>query len=151
MLSTQLAELRRFGGARLTEGLSDALLNRFAESDPRLAQAISEALAAQAVIAAEFPDLMDLDEAEQLSRVQSSFVNFYPDDGVNPYVAIAGRGPWVVTLKGAVVHDSGGYGMLGFGHAPDFVIEAMAQPQVMANVMTANVSQLRLAEALKRE
>lgn len=151
MLSTQLAELRRFGGARLTEGLSDALLNRFAESDPRLAQAIGEALAAQAAIAAEFPALMDLDEAEQLSRVQSSFVNFYPDDGVNPYIAIAGRGPWVVTLKGAVVHDSGGYGMLGFGHAPDFVIEAMAQPQVMANVMTANVSQLRLAEALKRE
>ena len=45
-------------------------------------------------------------------------MNFYADDAVNPYVAIAARGPWVVTLKGAVLHDSGGYGMLGFGHTP---------------------------------
>ena len=36
-----------------------------------------------------------------------------------PYVAIAARGPWVVTLKGAVLHDTGGYGMLGFGHTPE--------------------------------
>jgi len=151
MLSAQLAALRRFRGARLTEGLSDATITQFAASDPRLTQALADALEAQALIEAEYPELVQLDEAEQLKRVQADYVNFYPDDGVNPYVAIAGRGPWIVTLKGAVVHDSGGYGMLGFGHAPDFVIDAMSRPQVMANVMTANVSQLRLAEALKRE
>ena len=50
--------------------------------------------------------------------MQAGYVNFYPDDAVNPYVALAARGPWIVTLKGAVLHDSGGYGMLGFGHAP---------------------------------
>jgi acetylornithine/succinyldiaminopimelate/putrescine aminotransferase len=57
----------------------------------------------------------------------------------------------VVTLKGAVLHDSGGYGMLGFGHTPESIIAAMAKPQVMANIMTRNLSQLRLATALKRE
>jgi 4-aminobutyrate aminotransferase-like enzyme len=32
----------------------------------------------------------------------------------------------VVTLKGAVLYDAGGYGMLGFGHTPDAVLAAMA-------------------------
>jgi hypothetical protein len=27
-----------------------------------------------------------------------------------PYVAVAARGPWVVSLHGAVTHDNGGYG-----------------------------------------
>jgi acetylornithine/succinyldiaminopimelate/putrescine aminotransferase len=83
--------------------------------------------------------------------VQGDFINFYPDDGINPYVALAARGPWIVTLKGAVINDTGGYGMLGFGHAPKPVLDALARPQVMANVMTPNLSQLRLAQALKRE
>jgi len=70
---------------------------------------------------------------------------------VNPYVPAAARGPWVVTLKGAVIHDNGGYGMLGFGHNPQHILDAMARPQVMANVMTANVSQVRLCDALNKE
>ncbi|HZP65372.1 MAG TPA: aminotransferase class III-fold pyridoxal phosphate-dependent enzyme, partial [Rudaea sp.] len=91
------------------------------------------------------------DETAQMARVQADFVNFYPEDAVNPYVALAARGPWLVTLKGAVVHDSGGYGMLGSGHAPRAVLEALARPHVMANIMTPSVSQLRFARALKRE
>jgi acetylornithine/succinyldiaminopimelate/putrescine aminotransferase len=50
-----------------------------------------------------------------------------------------------------VLHESGGYGMLGFGHTPQAVMEAMARPQVMANIMTPSLSQLRLANALKKE
>ena len=41
--------------------------------------------------------------------------------------------------------------MLGFGHAPAPVLEAMNRPHVMANVMTANLSQKRLVDVLKRE
>ncbi|MEO6065266.1 MAG: aminotransferase class III-fold pyridoxal phosphate-dependent enzyme, partial [Lysobacterales bacterium] len=56
-----------------------------------------------------------------------------------------------VTAKGAVVYDCGGYGMLGFGHNPPAVLEALARPQVMANVMTPSLAHVRLGAALRRE
>ncbi len=147
----KLEELRRHGGAARTTGLADAVIERFAATDADLVAAIDEAHASFTRLRDEMPELLQLDEAAQLARVQADFVNFYADDAINPYVALAGRGPWVVTLKGAVVHDVGGYGMLGLGHAPQAVIDALAGQQVMANVMTPNLSQLRFAEALKRE
>ena len=70
---------------------------------------------------------------------------------MTPYIALAARGPWVVTLKGAVLYDAGGYGMLGFGHTPPAVLEALARPQVMANIMTPSLSQGRFVAALRRE
>ncbi|HEM46629.1 MAG TPA: aminotransferase class III-fold pyridoxal phosphate-dependent enzyme, partial [Alphaproteobacteria bacterium] len=88
---------------------------------------------------------------EQVGAIERHLVNFYADDTVNPYVSLAARGPWIVTTKGAVLHDNGGYGMLGFGHVPEPIIEAMTRPQVMANVMTPSFAQLRLARALERE
>jgi acetylornithine/succinyldiaminopimelate/putrescine aminotransferase len=92
-----------------------------------------------------------MDEQAQIDAMQAGFINFYADDAVSPYVAIAARGPWVITLKGRVLHDSGGYGMLGFGHTPSHVIETMARPQVMANVMSPSLSQLRVDRALRSE
>ena len=147
----KLNELRSWGGAARTTGLSDATIERFARSDANLAAAIDEAHALHRNLATEFSDLLKLDEAAQLARVQADFVNFYAEDAINPYVALAARGPWIVTLKGAVVYDVGGYGMLGLGHAPQAVIDALAGHQVMANVMTPNLSQLRFARALKQE
>lgn len=148
-LIDKLAPLRNAAGAVRTQGLDDASIARFAATSPDLVAAIELAHERHAEIAAEFPELLALDEPEQMLRVQADYVNFYAEDAVNPYVALAACGPWVVTLKGAVLHDSGGYGMLGFGHAPAAVIEAMARPQVMANVMTPNVAQLKLAKALR--
>ncbi len=150
-LIAKLDEMRQYGGTIRTPGLPDATIERLASQYPELGEAVDEAHALFAQLRTEFPELLKLDETEQLTSVQADFVNFYAEDAVNPYVAIAARGPWVVTLKGAVVHDSGGYGMLGFGHAPKAVIAAMARPQVMANVMTPSVSQLRFARALKHE
>jgi 4-aminobutyrate aminotransferase-like enzyme len=150
MLDT-LAPLRAHAGTVRTRGLDDATLLRFAPSHPDLVAAIEAAAAAHAQVKTEFPALLDLDEDAQMRAVQADYVNFYAEDAVNPYVAIAARGPWVVTLKGAVLHDSGGYGMLGFGHTPAHVLEAMARPVVMANIMTPSVSQLRLARALRAE
>ena len=60
------------------------------------------------------------------------------------------RGPGL-SPHGAVVHDNGGYGMLGAGHGPDSVIESMSDNWVMANVMTASFSQKRLDERLRKE
>jgi acetylornithine/succinyldiaminopimelate/putrescine aminotransferase len=144
-----LAPLRAHGGSRRTVGLDDAVVLRFAASHPDLVEAIDAAAAEYAKAKAEFPELLEMDEDAQLHAVQAGYVNFYPDDGVNPYVALTARGPWVVTLKGAVMHDSGGYGMLGFGHAPGKVIAAMAKPQAMANIMTASLSQLRFEKAIR--
>ena len=145
-----LAPLRAHGKSRTT-GLDDATVLAFAARDPQLAEAINAAAAEYAQIRTEFPELLDLDEDAQRADVQSGFVNFYSQDNANPYVALTARGPWIVTLKGAVVYDTGGYGMLGLGHAPAAVIEAMAKPQSMANIMTPNVSQLRFSNAMRKE
>ena len=146
-----LAPLRAHKGQRRTTGLDDATILKFAVTHPDLVAVIEAAATEHARVRDEFPELLDLDESEQIRTVQAGYVNFYSDDTVNPYVALVARGPWVVTLNGAVLHDSGGYGMLGFGHTPAQVIEAMAKPQVMANIMTPNLSQLRFDRALRAE
>jgi len=146
---SKLAPLRAHAGKRRTPGLDDATIETFAASYPELAEAIDAAAAEYVRVRADFADLLDLDEDAQQQAIQAGYVNFYADDAVNPYVALTARGPWVVTLKGAVLHDSGGYGMLGFGHTPMSVIEAMAKPQAMANIMTPSLSQLRFERALR--
>ncbi|HRO27549.1 MAG TPA: lysine 6-aminotransferase, partial [Luteimonas sp.] len=150
-VTAALAPLRAHAGQRRTSGLDDATIGRLADSHPDLVAAIDAAAAEYARIKGDFADLLDLDEDAQVAATQSGYVNFYPTDAVNPYVALTARGPWIVTLKGAVVHDSGGYGMLGLGHAPQAVIEAMAKPQAMANVMTPSLSQLRFERAMRKE
>ncbi|WP_222564130.1 aminotransferase class III-fold pyridoxal phosphate-dependent enzyme [Novilysobacter antarcticus] len=147
-IANKLAPLRAHGGSRRTVGLDDAVLEQFADN-AELGEAVDAALAEYAEVKKQFPELLDLDEASQIQKLQAGFINFYQDDAVNPYVALAARGPWIVTLKGAVIHDSGGYGMLGFGHAPPQVIAAMAKPQAMANIMTPSISQLRLSTLLR--
>lgn len=145
-----LRELREFGGTPRTTGLNDAALERFA-GDPALRLAIEQAVTHHRELRADFEDFLKLDEAEQIQKAQAGLVNFYPDDGVNPYLPAAAQGPWIVTLKGAVLHDNGGYGMLGFGHNHPAIGESLAKPQVMANVMTPSVAQLRLCTALNKE
>lgn len=146
-----LRDIRSYCGHRLTEGLPDDVIKRFASHDEQLVTAIGEANALHHELRERYGDILALDEADQVSAIQDHFVNFYPDDAVNPYVSLAARGPWIVTTGGAVLHDDGGYGMLGLGHAPERVLTAMAGAHVMANVMTANLSQLALIHALEAE
>jgi acetylornithine/succinyldiaminopimelate/putrescine aminotransferase len=150
-LIDKLNTIRSHGGTIRTRGLDDATIIRFASQDDRLEQAVDAALDQFSGLQSEMPDMLEMDEDAQLQATQDRFINFYADDAVNPYVSLAGAGPWVVTLKGAVLYDCGGYGMLGFGHAPESVLEAMSRPHVMANIMTPSLSQKRLAEALDRE
>lgn len=147
----QLGEIRAIGGKVHTTGLSDDTIARFAERDPSLGRAVDEALTQFRALKADYGDILARDEDKVIDAIQERFVNFYPDDAVNPYVTLAARGPWIITTKGAVLHDNGGYGMLGMGHGPQTVLDAMNRPHVMANVMTANFSQLRMVEALRRE
>lgn len=97
------------------------------------------------------PGCVSANEDELCAQLQRNYLNFYGDTARSPYVPLAARGPWIVTLHGAVLHDSGGYGMLGLGHAPPTVIEALAEPWVMANVMTPSLSQQRFSARMRRE
>ncbi len=150
-LKSKLLEIRRFGGKTITQGLSDAVISKFALNDNLLLQAIDEAYKLFCELSTTHPALLTLDEATQIQQIQKSIVNFYQEDALNPYVTLAARGPWIITSKGAVIHDNGGYGMLGFGHSPETVLHVMTKPQVMANIMTANYSQLKIISALKEE
>ncbi|HEL4239309.1 TPA: aminotransferase class III-fold pyridoxal phosphate-dependent enzyme [Stenotrophomonas maltophilia] len=147
----RLAPLRNQPGTRLTSGLDDATLTALSANHPQLIAAVDAAAEEFARVQADQGPLLAQDEQAQIDAMQDGFVNFYADDAVTPYVALAARGPWVVTLKGAVLYDAGGYGMLGFGHTPDAVLEAMARPQVMANIMTPSLSQQRFITALRAE
>lgn len=147
----QLKAIRDRAGERRTVGLDDTTVCQFVTNDPTLAEAVDAATEEFESLNREFPELMALGETEQVAAIEENLVNFYSDDTVNPYVSLAARGPWIVTTKGAVVHDNGGYGMLGFGHVPEPIIDAMTKPQVMANVMTPSPAQYRLSKALEAE
>jgi acetylornithine/succinyldiaminopimelate/putrescine aminotransferase len=146
-----LNEMRNHGGPALTAGLSDDVLVRFAEQDERLSDVVREAHAKFKELLDEEPILLAMDETSQVAEIQNGYINFYNDDAINPYVSLAGNGPWIVSLKGAVLYDTGGYGMLGFGHSPEKVLKAMNKRHVMANIMTPNLSQKYLVELLRKE
>ena len=143
-----LEQMRAASGDAVTIGLPDDVISDFASRDSSLRLAIEEGLSKRSEIAA---FMLKQDETTLVSLLQEDFVNFYAPATVNPYVAISGRGPWIVTSHGAVIHDNGGYGMLGGGHGPGDIIEVMSQNHVMANVMTPSFSQARMAAALKKE
>ena len=146
-----LKEMRNFGGEAVTTGLSDEVILDFLGERDDLAQAIEQGHAAFTGLQASHAGFVALSEREQIVQSQKGLTNFYPTDGVNPYIAVAAAGPWIVTLKGAVVYDCGGYGMLGLGHSPQVVLKAMNQPHVMANVMTPSVSQMDFIARMRAE
>ncbi len=148
----RLDEMRSFGSEALTTGLSNETIRDFLDSGyNELAVAIEQAHKYFRKCQSSHGEFLALSEREQIHRAHGGLTNFYAEDAVNPYVPAAACGPWVVSLKGAVIYDCGGYGMLGLGHAPQVILDAMNQPQVMANIMTANVSQLDFADRLNRE
>jgi len=145
-------EMREYGGTALTTGLADDVIQDFIEDDyTDLVVAIERGYARFLELKESHAEYLALDEMEQINEAHGGLTNFYDEDAVNPYVAVSAAGPWVVSLKGAVVYDCGGYGMLGLGHVPDSVQDAMCQPHVMANIMTASVSQVDFIACLKKE
>ena len=149
---TRLKEMRDYGGTALTRGLADSVILDFLNDGyHNLEVAIERGYEAFLQLQRSHAEFLELDESEQISQAHSGLTNFYAEDAINPYVAVSAAGPWIVSLKGAVIYDCGGYGMLGQGHAPEAVLEAMNQPHVMANIMTASVSQLEFIKRLKKE
>ena len=151
ILISKLNEMRTFGGPAITSGLSDNVIEDFLDDYDALATAIDRAYDHFNDVRDVYPEFLALGEVDQIREAQDGYTNFYSEDAVNPYIAASAAGPWIVSLKGAVIYDCGGYGMLGFGHAPEVVLDAMNQPHVMANIMTASISQMEFVRCLRNE
>lgn len=83
------------------------------------------------------------------SGLQNNILNFYNKDTISPYVPIAAKGPWIVSNEGTIIYDTGGYGMLGYGHSPEWALNVLSKEHVMANVMTPSYEQSILTMKLK--
>ena len=141
--------IRLKAGPHRTVGLSDDDIKRFLASDVNLGLAIKAAH--ELWVTLDGPSTYTRSELELIKEIYEGWCNFYAEDTVNPYVPLFAKGPWIITLHGAVVHDSGGYGMLGFGHNPDDIMKVMSKPAVMANVMTPSLAQRELVSVLRKE
>ena len=149
---SKLEDIRKNSGKPDTHGLLDSEISYFLSIDSSLVRAIELAHERYLDIRKDFgSDILLKSEASIIKNLQEGFINFYAAATVNPYIAIAAKGPWVVTSHGAIVHDNGGYGMLGLGHSPNSIIDTMSKNWVMANVMTPSFSQKRLNDSLRRE
>jgi acetylornithine/succinyldiaminopimelate/putrescine aminotransferase len=147
----KLSEMRSFAGPRQTVGLSDEILHDIAPKFPQLVTAIDQAHELWSCLKLEYPDWFKTSEKELVHKLQDGFLNFYKDEAINPYVAFAAHGPWIITTHGAVIHDNGGYGMIGLGQGPAKVLSAMSRDYVMANIMTASFTHRRFLDKLFKE
>ena len=150
-LLEKLREMSGYCKDRCTQGLTEEQISHFAKLDDKLVEAVDEAYQAHLKLRTNYSGLLQEPETDQIEQIQKDYVNFYDPYAVNPYISLGARGPWVVSASGVVIHDSGGYGMLGFGHGPKKVLEAMNGNHVMANIMTANYAQKDFVEVLKNE
>ena len=67
-------------------------------ANSNLSVAINQAYDYHLEIKEEFGiDILMQDEATLINSLQSGFVNFYKPATVNQYVAIAAKGPWIIT------------------------------------------------------
>ena len=149
---SMLEDIRKNSGETDTKGLSNSEISNFLSIDESLKEAITQAHQYHSELRESLgSEILMKNEKELVKHLQEGFVNFYAPATINPYVAISAQGPWIITSHGAVIHDNGGYGMLGSGHGPKDIVSSMSKNWVMANVMTASFSQQRFVEALNKE
>ncbi|CAD7963518.1 unnamed protein product [Amoebophrya sp. A120] len=144
-----LHEMRKHAGPRLTVGLPQEYIKKFLVEDHQLVLAIQHAHEKWKQL--DPAQTYRKPEGQLIAELQQGWCHLYPEDTRNPYVPLAAKGPWIVTMYGAVLHDNGGYGMLGFGHSPDAVMKAMSEDVVMANIMTPALGQKQFIDALHKE
>ena len=155
----QLAGIKARSGKQQAPGLADKYLDPFLALDWRLVTAIDAAKRRFDQLGWEHGQLLQLAEPELVKHLQGRgadqtglrFLPLYDQDAMLPYVPLAAFGPWEVTSHGAVIYNAGGYGMLGWGHAPQDVLSAIRPDYVQANVMGASLEQHALRTALEAE
>ncbi len=77
--------------------------------------------------------------------------SFYNPKCTSPFYAHDALGPWIKTTDDRYIYDVGGYGMIGFGHNPQEVLNTLQKPNVMANIMTPNYQQHIFSEKISTE
>jgi len=145
-----LKKIRSEVGAPLTEGISLAEVERLMKTNTALQMAIRDAWTAWNILSPTEKATLKKSEGEAICSLQEGILNFYAPHAVNPYLPLAAQGAWIITAYGAVIYEVGGYGMLGWGHNPEMVCEALKSRQVMANVMTPNFKQKRVVDLLRK-
>ncbi len=145
-----LQTLRESTGAASTTGATDSWIDAFAD-DPSLRRALTLAQTTWNGLGEQERALVKAPEQEAAATLQQGYANYYPPNSICPFVGLAAAGPWIVTAYGAVLYDTGGYGMLGAGHNPQHVEPHLGSPQLMANVMTPSFAQRRFMGALQCE
>ncbi|MCA9759639.1 MAG: lysine 6-aminotransferase, partial [Candidatus Eisenbacteria bacterium] len=88
-----LKSLRRATGRAKTRGIDDDWLSSRLSTDPLLARAIAEANIEFGRLSESEREFLRLPEEEACARARNEIVNFYPADGINPYLPLAARGP----------------------------------------------------------
>lgn len=122
-------------------GIPDQFLNNFS-NDNNLKKAINRALPALYRIKKNGIKLKN-------TTIQKDILNFYDNNSVVPYSPLAAQGPWIIEKNGSILYDVGGYGMLGFGHCPEWALKVLKKPHVMANLMTPNNIHYDFVEEIK--
>ena len=144
---SELRNLMAVDPSSACPGLSDSEVSKFLVNHPDLLRAVSSAAGAWK----EHEAFLKGKQSDTLAdNLQKDILNFYSRDSRAPYVPLAAKGPWVITTEGSVIYETGGYGMLGLGHAPDVIQHELNKGDVMANVMTASLSQKSATDALKK-
>ncbi len=149
-LASKLEGIRERAGERLTPGLPMEVVAQF-ENDETLSLAVDAAIDARKCLTVEEIALIAGPEADALNALQVDFANFYAAATRTPYIPLGACGPWVVSAHGAVIYETAGYGMLGLGHAPEKILDAMKPAYAMANIMTPSFLQKRFTTLLKKE
>lgn len=152
-LIDKLREIKHSSGPAQTRGLNDDTILKFLDKFPQLETAIEAAYQffLQLHLDPNYKKLLAQPEEVLIQSLQDGIVNFYDSNSVNPYVPLGSCGPWIVTSHGAVLHDSGGYGMLGLGQNLPEIVDELNKKQTIANVMTASFSQKKMVDALNKE
>ena len=96
-----LEPMRTLPSKKVTTGLPDEVVRSFAETDSALTKAIVSASEKFQELLADFPDIVDLDELDQVGVIQEGWVNFYAEDTVCPYVSLAANGCLLYTSDAA--------------------------------------------------
>lgn len=137
-------------GSTMTHGLTDDLLVPF-ENDKYLNRALDLAETNLESIHAHHGEYLSRSEEDCIGVLQEDYENFYEPHFKNPYIPMGSNGPWIVTTHGNVIHDNGGYGMLGLGHTPSEITPALHGHDCQANIMTASFEAKEFADLLRQE